>query len=111
MRVTNHGEQRIVERVGGKRKSAGKIAEKAFQYGLKHSETSGRLHKYITKLHFLHPDNNTNIRIYHRRVYIFGEDVLITVFQLPHNLCEIADIQQKKKQGQIIEPKKGQHNI
>ena len=98
MRVTIHGENRIVERVGGKKKNAEKIAEKAFSLGMAHSETKGRLNKYLTKLYFQNTANNRNMRVYNRKIYIFKDETLITVLPLPHNLCGIADIQQKKKQ-------------
>ena len=97
MRVTIHGENRIVERVGGKKKNAEKIAEKAFRLGMAHSETKGRLNKYLTKLYFQNTSNNGNMRVYNRKVYIFKNEALITVLPLPHNLCEMADIQQRKK--------------
>lgn len=99
MKITIHGEDRIIERVGGKKKNAEKLAEKAFESGLTHGETSGRLHKYLTKLYFQNPENNGNMRVYHQKIYIFGGLVLITVLPLPHNLCALADIQQKKKQS------------
>jgi hypothetical protein len=97
MKVTAHGEDRIIERVGGKKKNAQKIAEKAYQYGLTHSESKGRLHKYLDKLYLKNPANNRDLRVYNHKVYIFIEERLITVLPLPHNLCELADIQLKKK--------------
>ncbi len=98
MKVTIHGKNRIVERVGGKKRNAEKIAEEAFRLGMTHSETRGRLNKYLTKLYFQHPGNNNNMRVYNHKVYIFCRERMITVLPLPHNLCGIADIQQKKKQ-------------
>lgn len=97
MKVTDHGRSRIIERVGGKKNGAEKIAEKAFLNGLTHSETSGRLNKYLTKLYFSNKGNNGNMRVYNRKVYIFKDETLITVLPLPHNLCDMADSQQKKK--------------
>ena len=51
------------ERVGLTKKNTDKFAEKALTLGIKHSETSGKLNKYITKLYFNNKNAN-NIRIY-----------------------------------------------
>ena len=53
-------------------------AQKAFDLGVKHSETNGRLNKYLTAIYFTNKTIN-NLRIYHRHVYLFAGDVLVTV--------------------------------
>lgn len=80
--VTNHAAQRTKERVGLPKRSAEKNAQKALANGIRHCETRGSLHRYITSLYWKQQTAN-NIRIYCNNVYIFNNEVLITVFPLP----------------------------
>ncbi len=80
--VTRHAEKRAKSRIGLNKKSAYKNAEKAFKYGIRHSETSGRLNRYISSL-FFNNTNANNIRIYGEFVYIFCGETLVTVMDLP----------------------------
>ena len=98
MNVTRHATKRTKDRVGLSKKIAGKNAEKAFNYGLKHSETKGNLNKYITKLYFSKNNNANNIRVYHEYVYIFNDETLITILELPNNLKALAIKLQKEKE-------------
>ena len=98
MNVTRHATKRTKDRVGLSKKIAGKNAEKAFNYGLKHSETKGNLNKYITKLYFSKNNNANNIRVYHEYIYIFNDETLITILELPNNLKALAIKLQKEKE-------------
>lgn len=71
-------------------------AQKAFDLGVKHSETNGRLNKYLTAIYFTNKTIN-NLRIYHRHVYLFAGDVLVTVLNLPNNLWPQAESCEKRK--------------
>lgn len=87
MIVTKHAENRIRERCGFRKKSCQKMAEKALIEGLTHSQTKGRLNKWVTSLYF----NNTkanNIRLYGDKAYVFCGEVLVTVIQIPVNLMK-----------------------
>ena len=94
--VTNHGEQRVKDRLGLSKKLADKISQKALEHGIKHSETKGSLKRYIDALYLKHKKAN-NIRIYHRKVYLFKEEILITVLNLPNRYSAITDKLQKNK--------------
>ena len=93
--VSNHAEKRIRERVGLKKKCVDKNAEKALEKGLKHSDVRGRLKKYMDKI-YLSGRNVNNARIYHHFVYLFHDNLLITVVPLPRELHAAADSQSKK---------------
>ena len=97
--LTKHARKRTKERIGLGKSASARNAQKAFDLGLKHSETKGRLFKYITALHFKSPNINT-FRVYHRHVYLFADDRLVTVLSLPNNLCQLADICQKEKDAE-----------
>lgn len=85
IQVSKHAETRLHERCGINRKSAQRIAEKAFNEGIQHSQTKGNLKKWITSLYFNNKAAN-NIRLYGDKAYIFGGETLITVLQIPSNL-------------------------
>ena len=86
--ITKHGRERIKEKLG--KKIPVKIAEKALQHGLKHSDTKagGSLSKYFDYLYLSHNGAGNNVRIYNEKVFIFSNEVLITVFDLPHSYKE-----------------------
>jgi hypothetical protein len=87
--VTNHGKSRIKERCGIKAKGVDRLAKIAFDKGLTHAETSGELNRYITSLYFYNKQAN-NIRLYGDKVYIFCEEVLVTVLDTPHRYRAIV---------------------
>ena len=94
--VTNHAAKRTKERLGISKRISEKNADKALQVGICHSDTSGSLHRYISALYWKHQTAN-NVRIYCDTVYIFHNDVLITVFPLPQKYRKTAGRLQKSK--------------
>lgn len=96
MIITNHAYERAKERLGWTQKVLEKMSSKALSEGIRHSDTKGRLNKYITATYFSYKTAN-NIRIYGENVYLFDKDVLITVYQLPNNLRSHGNITQKNR--------------
>ena len=95
--VTTHGQKRITQRVGGAKHKTHIKANNALIHGITHAEATGLLKQYITDLYVSHGTAN-NIRVYNRNVYIFRNEILITVLNLPPNLHKIEDaIKAKKK--------------
>ena len=88
-RVTNHAARRTKERLGLPKKLSHKNAENALRYGIRHSDTSGSLNRYISALYWKHETAN-NIRIYCNNVYIFHGETLITIFPLPQKYRKTA---------------------
>ena len=72
-RVTNHAARRTKERLGLPKKLSHKNAENALRYGIRHSDTSGSLNRYISALYWKHETAN-NVRIYCNNVYITYND-------------------------------------
>lgn len=95
-RVTNHAAKRTKERLGIPKRISEKNAEKALQFGIRHSETSGGLHRYIHSLYWKQQTAN-NVRIYCGNVYIFHDETLITVFPLPQKYRKTAGRLRKEK--------------
>lgn len=85
--VTNHALKRLSERSGLSKTSGMRMAEKAFIEGIQHRETKGRLNKWVTSLYFVNRKAN-NIRLYGDKAFIFFDNVLITVLQIPSNLVK-----------------------
>lgn len=85
MNISNHAKQRMKERCGFNKKAQGRMAQKAFDEGIAHNQTTGRLNKWVTSLFFKNCNAN-NIRLYGGFVYIFADDTLITVMGIPSNI-------------------------
>lgn len=95
--ISKHAEERLKERCGLNKKACKRIAQKAFDEGITHSQTKGRLNKWITSLYFKNKRAD-NIRIYGDKAYIFCNVVLVTVIQVPVSLMK--DLKQMvKKRG------------
>ncbi|MDF2534021.1 MAG: hypothetical protein K0R18_178 [Bacillales bacterium] len=100
--MTEHGEQRIKDRLGLSKKTADKTAQKALDFGVSHSETKGSLKKLIDGL-YLREKKANNIKIYNRNIYLFKDVVLITVINLPNRYSAAADKLQKNKNKDMQE--------
>lgn len=90
IKVSRHAEKRMRERCGLNKRTVEKMAQRAFDKGISHSESCGRLSKWITSLYFKNKNAN-NIRIYGEMAYIFSDNVLITVFRVPNNILKDID--------------------
>ena len=87
MNVSSHAKQRLKERCGFNKKSYECMAEKAFNEGIMHKQTKGRLDKWIISLFFKNCNAN-NIRIYGDNAYIFCGKTLVTVIFNSHKYKE-----------------------
>lgn len=106
--LTDHAYMRIKQRMGLSKESAVRMAERAFSDGIDHSETTGRLNKYLIEEAYKYKKPGTRIVIYGEMVYCFvrlrttktGENfaVLITVIYIPNNLKNnVLGLQKRKK--------------
>ena len=96
--VTEHSVKRTKDRLGLSKKLADKNAQKALEFGITHSYEKSIILKFIYKL-YLSNCNANNMRVYHHHVYLFRGNKLITIIDLPQNLCKLADQIQKQKDG------------
>lgn len=96
-RVTDHAVKRTKERVGISKRIAEKNAEKALEFGIRHSETTGSLNKYISALYFKQHTAN-NMRVYCGNVYVFCGNVLVTIIPLPAKYRKIAEKIKRKRE-------------
>lgn len=98
--ITRHGRKRCRERVGISKRAVDKNAERALEYGIGHRESRGRLRHYIEYLYNAEGGNGNNIRVYADKVYVFHNDILITVLNLPTEYRRTATEQQKRQNAQ-----------
>ena len=101
--ISRHGARRMRKRLGIKKKSVDRMAEKALTYGVTHAEAKGSLSRYMDGLYLSHGTAN-NMRVYNRRVYLFRGMSLITVINLPNKYIEIADKLQRQKADHAVQP-------
>lgn len=86
--VTKHGAERMRGRIGIPKKAVQRLADIALSEGVRHSETTGALHRYISALY--HKEKTANqIRLYGDKTYIFQGNKLITVIPTPNKYLKI----------------------
>ena len=81
--VTRHAERRIRERVGIPKKACRRAAAKAITQGIRRTDTEGGLRQYLDWLYFSKGGMASNIVVYGDKVYLFNDDTLITVMNIP----------------------------
>ena len=97
MILTRHGKKRMKDRLGASKRSSDRIAEKALSLGITHAELTGSLCRYVDSI-YLKKRTANNIRIYAQKIFLFRNDLLITVLPLPPKYFScIEDLKQKKK--------------
>jgi hypothetical protein len=97
MIVTKHAKQRLKQRCGLNEKSSDRMAAVAYEKGLRHSDLTGNLKKWVDSLYFKNEIEN-QIRLYGDKAYIFHDTKLITVLRIPHNLVkEVMRISRGRK--------------
>ena len=99
-RVTKHAKKRGKQRIGVKKKDVQKNAQEAMDFGITFNEAKGNLKRYMTKI-YLKNEIPNNMRVYNHRLYLFRESLLITVLDIPPDLCRVADSLQRKKKEQL----------
>lgn len=97
--ITSHAFQRGKERLSLKYNAFQRLASTAYRCGLNHKDCTGRLYRYIKHLCNGHSNAN-NVKIYGEHVYLFKDNLLITVFSIPKDLrkANIVKCRSKKKQ-------------
>lgn len=95
--ITKHAQQCLKKRVGLNKKALQRAAETAYAKGIRHQETTGNLKKWVTSLYFNNQAAN-NIRLYNGKAWIFAEQKLITVIQVPASLQDsLREMSERKK--------------
>lgn len=83
--ITEHAVLRAKERLGINKKSLDRLATKAYTKGICHADTKGTLNKYITSI-WVQKKNCNNIRIFGEHLFLFSDNVLVTLYVIPSDL-------------------------
>ena len=94
--ITDHALNRARERLRWNADTIARMAEKALNDGVAHADTRGRLNRYLSMLYLSHRTGN-NTRIYGEHIYVFHDNLLITVLNLPHRLKRSAKASSEKQ--------------
>lgn len=79
--ISHHAYHRAKERLGYNPDAFKRLAAQAYCYGISQAEAKGKLRRFIESRCAEHPGNKP--RIYGENIYIFKENCLVTVYQLP----------------------------
>jgi len=83
---THHANKQYKKRVKLSKKKKQELADNALEYGLDFWGTKGRLKKYLYHLYKIGDETADNIKVYKNFVFVFRENILITIYSLPGNL-------------------------
>lgn len=101
--VTRHAEHRTRERVGIPKKAVRRAAAKAITQGVKRTETYGGLRRYLDWLYWRGNGEANNIVVYGDKVYLFGNDTLITVLNVPTpHMKQAARMMRKRRNDNAL---------
>lgn len=87
LKASSHAYDRAKERLGWKSSVLERMMEKAFEEGLRHKDTKGRLRRYLDKMYLKYKSGN-NMRIYGENLFIFENATLITIYRLDNGLIK-----------------------
>lgn len=87
MTVSKQAEECLKKKCGWKRKTCIRMAQRVFDKGTAHSQTRGRLRKWVTGL-CLKNEDASSLKLYGDKAYLFCDDALVKVVQIPFNLMK-----------------------
>lgn len=93
--VSKHGQHRIGERCGLRRKAIHRLADTAFNRGSRIHDFSGSFRRYLEGI-YLAQGNANNLRVYAEKVWLFADSTLITIWHLPNEYKSAANRARKE---------------
>lgn len=85
--ITRHGKRRMYDRAGITKGNAEKMAKRIMKNGFAHTETAGNLKGFIGHCWDKHHNSN-NMRVYGDKLYVYTNDRLITVLNIPQSILQ-----------------------
>lgn len=98
LRVSRHGGRRARERLGLPKSAVMRNAERAMKYGVERQDAYGPFRRYLDAMYFDYGTAN-NLRVYNRHIYIFCNETLVTVLNIPYKYFDVADVIQRRKKA------------
>ncbi len=84
--ITKHAKKQLKRRLGLNKKCIVKIAEKAYNEGMHRHKMKGNLKRYVNQKAYIHDEACSNIICFNGILYVFNNDLLVTVYPVPGNL-------------------------
>jgi hypothetical protein len=82
IRISQHAFERGEQRLNLRPESLIRLAQSAMDTGLQHADARGSFKRYLDKL-FLSEGKANNLRVYGDVLFLFHNEVLVTVFAVP----------------------------
>jgi len=93
--ITEHAYRQARKRIHWNKSAIKRMSEKAYEKGISHKEAKGKLKRYIDKIilqdksiGYRYPNN---IKIYGSYLYMFANNVLITIYNINNKLVKSAE--------------------
>lgn len=83
--VSLHAERRLRKRLGVPRRSVRRIAIDAYLNGRKREDVTGLVRRYMDRKFEDYGKNANNMRLHHNRLFMFTDQLLVTVYLLPES--------------------------
>jgi hypothetical protein len=80
VRVTEHADARLKERLGLPKSARQSAAQRAFDNGKRHREATGRLKRYLDRCWHMHKTAN-NVRLHAEHIWFFAGTSLVTTYE------------------------------
>lgn len=93
--ITEHAEKRAKERCGWNKSATHRMAKRAYCSGLTHTETRGKLHRYLDKV-FLQKQSANNLRVYGTNIFLFSGNTLLTIYNTPKDMLKGGKVTREK---------------
>ena len=94
--ISNHAYKRARQRISWSRNALNKMSVLAYTNGLRRYELKGKLRHYTDDL-LIGSAKKPQIRIYGEVIYIFRNQTLVTLYQIPSELRKHLIYQRNKK--------------
>lgn len=96
IKVSRHAELRMMQRCRLPKNTVLRIAEQAYQNGIRYEDMDYQMKKWIDRKGYR--EEGTDLCVYGDYVYLFRENCLVTVLILPYRLCTWSMADQIKLQ-------------
>lgn len=98
MVVTNHAYKRSLERSGLNRRATERMLNKIWDQGISAEETTGKIKQWLDTVQERSLSDLNKILLYGDKAYLFHDDILITILQVP-SVCmkTLNSIRQKAR--------------
>lgn len=92
--ITKHAYKRAKERLGWNKKALERMAPVVLADGIRIGQTSGPFRRYLDS--HIHKGHAVTLRIYGRFIFLFTDDCMLTILDLPHKYENQVDSLQAK---------------